>query len=1040
LGDYQGDGGPAINARLNFPYAVAFDAAGNMLIPDSANNCVRKVDASTQIISTLAGTGTNGYAGDGAPASNAQLWSPEGVVVDPAGNIYISDSQNNAIRKVNAATGYISTSIRTVSGESVVNQQFTGNSLSRPIGLALDGYGNLYVADYYYLRVRQIQPNVLGVDFLQTPVRQGTVSAPKKETLENDGNAALSLSVLANDANSALDPATTSCAAGTSLGQNASCLLGVEFAPSVAGNPLAANIAITTQSVDSPLNVVLIGNAPAVNSTNIVLKANPSPSNFGQGVALIATVTTGANTGALTGTVAFFDGAAKMQGNVPVNAGGLANYNVLGMTVGTHSLTASYSGDNLHFASTSTAVLQVVNEATATTVTSSANPAALGAPVTLTAKVTAPNGGGVTPDGTITFMDGATALTTVPLTAAGTATYTTSTLSDGAHAISAVFSGDPATYIVGGTSGTLNQDVLAASTVAVASNSNPSIYGSPVIFTATVASSATVAPTGTVAFLDGSAQIGTATLAGTSGVATFTTSSLGAGTHAVTAAYKGNTNSGPGTSPPIVQTVNLTQTTTTIAASPNPGIAGAPVSLTAHVAVVVGSSTVTGTVTFTDGTVKIGTAPVGAGGLATINPVLAPGAHAIVAAYGGDINDNGSTSTALAVNVVLATTTTALKTSASPALVMSGIAFTATVTGNGGAPTGSVTFAVDGVNASSAAVGAGGTASFTDSALAVGTHAVVATYTGDTNDSPSTSSALSQVVQAIPTVTNLGVSSSTGPNPQAILVATAIGSTGPTPTGTVTFSYGSAAAVIGLASLDSSGVATVVPDLPTGSYSVVASYSGDALHSPSTSSAVSFSSAPIGFGISVNPASLTLVSSQNATVVVNVTSNSGFIDTVGMGCLSLPAAVNCHFSSKNVSVGAGQTQSVQLTIDTNAPLSGGQSASNGSTSRGLSLASLGWPASLIFGFVLWRFRKRNAAALVAMLALFLTGALAVTGCGASFSQATAAPGTYTIQVGGVGTASNISHYQNVTLTITKKTARTPSAGAPRDVAGRDQAF
>jgi hypothetical protein len=85
----------------------------------------------------------------------------------------------------------------------------------------------------------------------------------------------------------------------------------------------------------------------------------------------------------------------------------------------------------------------------------------------------------------------------------------------------------------------------------------------------------------------------------------------------------------------------------------------------------------------------------------------------------------------------------------------------------------------------------------------------------------------------------------------------------------------------------------------------------------------------------------------------------------------------------------------------------------------MSLAALGWPASLLFGFAFWRFRKRNAAALVAVLALFLAGAIAVTGCGGSFSQKTAAPGTYTIQVGGIGTGSNISHYQNVTLTITK---------------------
>jgi hypothetical protein len=139
-----------------------------------------------------------------------------------------------------------------------------------------------------------------------------------------------------------------------------------------------------------------------------------------------------------------------------------------------------------------------------------------------------------------------------------------------------------------------------------------------------------------------------------------------------------------------------------------------------------------------------------------------------------------------------------------------------------------------------------------------------------------------------------------------------------------------------------------------------------------------------------------------------------------MGCLSLPAAVNCHFSKNSVSLAAGQTASVQVTIDTNAPLSGGQnvgSASHGGS--GLSLASLCWPGAMLLGISLWSFRRRNRIALMAALTLFLAGAIGVTGCGASFSQATVAPGTYIIQVGGVGTASNISHYTNVTLTITK---------------------
>ena len=658
-----------------------------------------------------------------------------------------------------------------------------------------------------------------------------------------------------------------------------------------------------------------------------------------------------------------------------------------------------------------------------TTVSSSPNPSSSTQSVIFTATISVQSPGTTAvafPGGTVTFLDGTTTLGTVPLTAAGTATYTTSTLIDGAHSITATFSGDPVTYISGSSSGALSQDVLAASTVAVTSGTNPSIYGTSVTFTATVTSTASVAPTGTVNFMDGSTQIGSTTLTGTSGVATFATSSLSAGTHAITAVYKGSPNSGPGTSPPIVQTVNLTQTTTALSATPTPAIAGTPVTLTARVSIIAGSATVTGNVTFTDGAIPLGTATVGANGVASISPTLAPGAHAIVASYGGDVNDNASMSTALPVNVVLATTSVALKSSGSPAFVLSGITFTATVTGNGGTPTGTVIFAVDGANVNTAPVSASGTATFTDSALLVGNHTVVATYSGDTNDNPSTSANIAEVVQPIPTVTDLGVSASSGPSPQAILVATALSSSGPTPTGTVTFTYGELHTLIGSATLDSSGVATVVPDLPPGTYSVVASYGGDAMHSPSTSGAVNFAGTAVGFAIAAKPPTLTLVSSQNGTITVNLSSSNGFADTIGMGCLSLPKAVNCHFSSNAVTLGAGQTQAVVVTIDTNAPLSGGASASNAAHSGGgLSLASVCWPAGLLLGFALWRFRKRNLAALVAALALFLAGAITVTGCGAGFSQNTAAPGTYTIQVGGVGTASNISHYTNVTLTITK---------------------
>ncbi len=1017
-GDYSGDGGPAINARLNRPFAVAFDAAGNMYIPDSDNNRVRAVNTSG-IISTFAGNGTNGLSGDGGLATAAELWAPSGVLVDTAQNVYIADSQNNAIRKVYPSNGNIFTVLHDGVGASLYNQVLIGNSLYGPIGLALDGLGNIYIADYFFMRVRLLQANVATLDFTSKPTRQGDVSAPQNQLLENDGNAPLSLSSITPDANSLLTPSTT-CAIASPLSVNSTCVFGVEFAPTVAANPLLADIVVTGQTVDSPLNINVVGNATPVNSTTVALTANPNPSAFGQSVTFTATVTTGANTGALTGTLTFFDGATKLQAGVPVNASGVGSFPISTLAVGVHSITAAYSGDTQHYASTSPVLSQVVNERTATTLASSANPSALGSAVTFTATVSISNGGGVTPDGTVTFLDGSAVLATVPLTPAGTAAYTTSTLIDGLHSISATYSGDPAINVLGSSSAALSQDVLAASAVVVASGTNPSNYGSPVTFTATVTSTGSVAPTGVVNFLDGGAQIGTANLVGTTGVTTFTTSSLSAGSHAITAIYKGSANDGPGTSAPIIQVVSLTQTSTTLAAAPNPGIAGKPVVLSAKVMVVAGAATVTGTVTFTDGTTVLGSAPLDNTGTATLSQVLAPGAHAIVASYGGDANDNPSTSAALPVNVILATTNVALTSSGSPLLVLSSITFTATVAGNGGIPTGTVNFSVDGTSAGSGVLDAKGIATFTDAALPVGTHAITASYSGDANNNPSTSSPFSQVVQPIPTVTDLGASSTNAAVPQAILVATTLASTGPTPTGTITFSYAGGATIIGAAPLDASGVATIIPNLPVGNYSVLAAYSGDALHSASTSAAIPITGVATGFAISVNPPTLNLVSSQNGNVTVNIVSNNNFSDSIGMGCLSLPAAVNCHFASNTVNLKPGQTASVQLTIDTNAPLSGGTVARARTPGTGsLSLAGIYLPLGLFLGVSLMRFRRRNAAFFVATLALFLAGALALTGCGAGFSQITAAPGTYTIQIGGVGTTSNISHYQNLTLTVTK---------------------
>jgi hypothetical protein len=153
---YGGDGGPATGASLYLPTGVTLDATGNVYIADQGNNRIRKVDAGTGIITTVAGNGNYGYSGDGGPATAASLAAPAGVAVDAAGNIYIADQGNNRVRKVDAITGIITT----VAGNG--SNGFSGDggpaiaaSLSFPTGVALDA-GNFYIADQGNNRIRRV--------------------------------------------------------------------------------------------------------------------------------------------------------------------------------------------------------------------------------------------------------------------------------------------------------------------------------------------------------------------------------------------------------------------------------------------------------------------------------------------------------------------------------------------------------------------------------------------------------------------------------------------------------------------------------------------------------------------------------------------------------------------------------------------------------------------------------------------------------------------------------------------------------------------
>ncbi|HET9086937.1 MAG TPA: hypothetical protein VFN53_05410 [Acidobacteriaceae bacterium] len=156
-GGYSGDNGPAIHAQLNHPAGMVFDRAGNLFIADTLNHRVRKLVSATGTIVTVAGSGTAGYSGDGGPAAAAQLSRPSGVAIDSDGNLYIADASASVIRKVDARSGMISTVAGTgKAGFSGDGGPAAAAQLDSPQGVTVDAQGNLFIADTGNQRIREL--------------------------------------------------------------------------------------------------------------------------------------------------------------------------------------------------------------------------------------------------------------------------------------------------------------------------------------------------------------------------------------------------------------------------------------------------------------------------------------------------------------------------------------------------------------------------------------------------------------------------------------------------------------------------------------------------------------------------------------------------------------------------------------------------------------------------------------------------------------------------------------------------------------------
>jgi hypothetical protein len=288
------------------------------------------------------------------------------------------------------------------------------------------------------------------------------------------------------------------------------------------------------------------------NTTTTLASTNPSV--FGQSVTFTATVAaTAPGAGNATGTVQFYDNGSAIGSAVTLTSGSATSAAITNFGVGSHSITAIYSGDSSFVTSTSSAVSQVVNQASTTTTLATTSASVFGQSVTFTATVAANSPGAGTANGTITFKNGSTIIGTGTLIS-GTATLSIASLAVGSNSITAVYGGDSS--FVTSTSSAVSQIVNQASTTTTLATTSASVFGQSVTFTATVAATAPGAgnATGSVSFFDGTTQIGTGNLS--AGVATLTTSTLSAGSHSITAVYSGDSSFVTSTSSAVSQVVN----------------------------------------------------------------------------------------------------------------------------------------------------------------------------------------------------------------------------------------------------------------------------------------------------------------------------------------------------------------------------------------------------------------------------------------------------------------------------------------------------
>jgi large repetitive protein len=334
---YSGDGGLATGAEISTSVqGFAWDAAGNFYFTDTGNNRVRRIDALTGIIRTVAGNGKAGHGGDGGPATSAEVDTPTGIATDSDGNVYVIGT-------------VISITVPQEDGLPKQDAPAESQSQARPDSTP---------PAVSYGAVREFG-SVGSLEFASQKV--GASSAAQTVLVSNVGNAALNLTRIAvtsgNSADFVIDPNTTSCNITLPLASGENCQIGVIFTPTDSG-ARSAVITLLDNTVDNGNTIEVSGTgiAPAA-KPNVALASKLNPARAGETIEFEVKVEA-ASSPAPAGKVELKEGGSTLA--TAELASGVATFKISNFSAGLHTLTAFYTGDKTHAAAESNSVKQIV--------------------------------------------------------------------------------------------------------------------------------------------------------------------------------------------------------------------------------------------------------------------------------------------------------------------------------------------------------------------------------------------------------------------------------------------------------------------------------------------------------------------------------------------------------------------------------------------------------------------------------------------------------------------------------------------------------